>query len=347
MHTYEIAGNLHMHTPFSDGELYHADIAQAAAAAGLDFVAVTDHNVWVQGPEGYHDGVLVLVGEEVHDNRRQPHANHMLIYGADAEMCLHAESPQGLIDAARARGALAFLAHPIDPELRFIGEEALDWVDWDVEGYTGIEVWNYMSEFKGRIRNRLMALWYAFNPQHAIRGPFRQVLAIWDRLLAQGRRMAAIGGADAHGATYSLGPISRTVFPYEYLFRCVNMHLLIERPLGGDAATDKQSIYAALAHGRGWIGYDLLGSTRGFKFTARSMANAAGVGDDLKRAAAVTFEVETPAPSSMRLICAGRGVVATSGGRRLKYTTADAGAYRVEVTRSGRGWIYSNPIYVR
>ena len=346
MRTYEIAGNLHMHTPFSDGEWYHDQIAGAAAAAGLDFVVVTDHNAWVQGPEGYHGNVLVLVGEEVHDNRRQPQANHMLIYGADAEMCLHAESPQGLIDAARARGALTFLAHPIDPPLRFIGEEGLDWVDWDVEGYTGIELWNYMSEFKGRIPNRLIALWNAFSPQRAIRGPFRQVLAIWDNLLAQGRRMAAIGGADAHGGTYALGPISRTVFPYEYLFRCVNMHLLIERPLGGDVATDKQSIYAALAQGRGWIGYDLLGSTRGFKFTARSMANTAGIGDDLKRAAAVTFEVETPASARIRLIRSGHGVVARSGGRTLKYTTADAGAYRAEVTRRGRGWIYSNPIYV-
>ena len=347
MRTYEIAGNLHMHTPFSDGELYHAEIAQAAATAGLDFVVVTDHNVWVKGPEGYHDGVLVLVGEEVHDNRRQPQANHMLIYGADAEMCLHAESPQRLIDAARARGALTFLAHPIDPPLHFMGEDALDWVDWDVEGYTGIEVWNYMSEFKGRIPNRLMALWNVFNPQRTIQGPFRQILAIWDGLLAQGRRVTAIGGADAHGGTYSLGPISRTVFPYQYLFRCVNTHLLIEQPLSSDVAPDKQSIYAALANGRGWIGYDLLGNTRGFKFTARSMANSAGIGDDLKRAAAVTFEVETPAPASTRLIRADKGIVAASGGRTLKYTTADAGAYRVEVTRGGKGWIFSNPIYVR
>ena len=77
------------------------------------------------------------------------------------------------------------------------------------------------------------------------------------------------------------------------------------------------------------------------------MANAAGVGDDLKRAAAVTIEVETPAPANIRLIRAGKGIVAAGGGRTLKYTTADAGAYRVEVTRSGRGWIFSNPIYVR
>ena len=40
---YELAGNLHMHTPCSDGEKYHAAIAEDAIKAGLDFVIVTDH----------------------------------------------------------------------------------------------------------------------------------------------------------------------------------------------------------------------------------------------------------------------------------------------------------------
>jgi len=347
MALHELVGNLHMHTPFSDGEWYHAEIAAAAQAAGLDFIVTTDHNAWVRGPEGYHGNVLVLVGEEVHDVQRRPQVNHCLIYGAEAELCLHAESPQELIDAARARGALTFLAHPIDPPLHFMGEDALNWVDWDIEGYTGIELWNYMSEFKGRIPNALMAVWYAYFPHRAIRGPFRQVSAIWDGLLAKGKRVAAIGGADAHGSTYSLGPLSRTVFPYEYLFRCVNMHLLADRPLTGDVPSDKDAIYKALARGRCWIGYDLLGSTRGFRFTARSMANSAGMGEDLKRAAAVNYEVELPAPGHIRLIRAGHGTVARANGRTLKHTSAEPGAYRVEITRGGKGWIYSNPIYVR
>jgi len=347
MPLHEIVGNLHMHTPFSDGEFYHDQIAEAAVAAGLDFVATTDHNVWVDGPEGYHGDVLLLVGEEIHDNRRQPQANHCLVYGADAEMCLHAESPQALIDAARERNALTFLAHPCDFPLSFVGEDGLPWVDWEIEGYTGIELWNYMSEFKARIPNRLIAIWHAFNPRQAIRGPFRETLALWDSLLAEGRRVSAIGGADAHGSTYSLGPITRTLFPYEYLFRCVNVHVLVDRPLSRDVSVDKQSIYAALAQGRCWIGYDLLGDTRGFRFAARSMSNTAGIGEDLKRAAAVNFEVETPAAGHIRLVRAGGGVVARSNGRALKHTSADAGAYRVEVARGGKGWIFSNPIYVR
>ncbi|HSM58601.1 MAG TPA: hypothetical protein VK879_20775, partial [Candidatus Sulfomarinibacteraceae bacterium] len=47
-----------------------------AIRAGLDFIIVTDHNVWVHGVEGYYETdegrVLLLTGEEVHDVRRQP-----------------------------------------------------------------------------------------------------------------------------------------------------------------------------------------------------------------------------------------------------------------------------------
>jgi hypothetical protein len=346
MNIQQLTGNIHIHTPFSDGNLYHAEIAEAASMAGLDFVIVTDHNVWVDGPEGYYDNVLLLVGEEVHDARRQPQVNHCLIYGAECELSTYAESPQGLINAARERNALTFIAHPIDASLKFMHEDGLPWVDWELEGYTGVELWNYMSEFKGRLPNRLMAIWYAYQPQRLIRGPFRQALDLWDDLLARGQRVVAIGSADAHGNTFTLGPFTRTLFDYDYLFRCINVHILIDRPLHRDVQADKQMIYHALAQGRCWIAYDLLGDSRGFHFVARSMANTAGIGEDLKRAAAVTFEVQTPARSNIRLIRADYGVVAASNGHSLKYVSAEPGVYRVEVYRGGRGWIFTNPIYV-
>jgi hypothetical protein len=34
------------------------------------------------------------------------------------------------------------------------------------------------------------------------------------------------------------------------------------------------------------------------------------------------------------------------GKRSLRFTSVEAGAYRVEAYRKGRGWIFSNPIYV-
>jgi hypothetical protein len=344
--TQEVVGNLHMHTPYSDGAWYHAELARAASQAGLDFIVVTDHNLWVQGPQGYHHEVLVLVGQEVHHTQRQPQANHLLVYGAEAELSQCAPNPQQLIDAARKHGGLTFIAHPFDFPLKFMHEPGIPWIDWNIEGYVGLEIWNYMSEFKARMPNRLLAVYYAFYPQHAIRGPFKETLELWDELLAEGQRVVGVGNSDAHAFTMSLGPIKRVIFPYEYLFRCVNTHLLLDEGLTGDVDYDKYLIYSALEQGHSWVGYDLIGSTKGFTFTARSASEHAIVGEELRRAGAVNFDVEVPLPATLQMVRAGKGVVAKAKGTKLKFTSVEAGAYRVEAYRKGKGWLFSNPIYV-
>jgi len=348
--TYEYTGNLHVHTSYSDGQALHTQVVRAAAEAKLDFVIVTDHNVWVDECEGYYDYVLLLVGEEIHDVRRQPQANHLLVYNAESELAPLASDPQGLIDAVNQRGGFCYLAHPYEYGSNISpGLDAIPWADWDVTGYTGIEIWDYMSEFKSRMRNKLAALFYAYFPTLGIRGPFRATLRQWDQLLAQGRRLSAIGGSDAHGNTYSMGPFRRQLFPYEYLFRCVNTHIITERPFVGQLEHDKQLIYDALRAGHTWVGYDLPASTAGFRFHARSGSKQVLMGDELVRAGATIFEIQTPGSADIRLLLNGR-VVARARGEYLKYTTAEPGVYRVEAYRnyrsSRRGWIFSSPIYV-
>ncbi len=350
MSIYEYTGNLHTHTSYSDGQAIHAEIAQAANKAGLDFVIVTDHNVWVDGCERHYGKVLLLVGEEIHDVRRRPQVNHLLVYNAECELATWASDPQGLINKVNEQGGFCFLAHPyeypspISPDL-----VAIPWADWNVTGYTGIEIWNYMSEFKALAHGRLTSTIYAFFPALGITGPFRATLHHWDHLLSQGNRVAAIGGSDAHGNTYTMGPLRRKVFPYEHLFRCVNTHIITERPFNGSLEHDKKLVYDALRAGHTWIGYDLVAPTTGFRFTARSINNHAMMGDDLMRMGATKFDVQTPHSGDIRLLCNGQ-VVARDRGQQLKHTTAEPGAYRVEVYRryrlGQRGWIFSSPIYV-
>jgi len=342
----ELVGNMHTHTVYSDGTATHRQIAEAATRAGLDWVIVTDHNIWVKGVAGYYDNLLLLVGEEIHDCRRVPQANHLLIYGAECELAPLAPNPQAVIDAANERGALTFLAHPVEYTSRLANEDALGWADLQVTGYTGIEIWNYMSEFKARIPTVLHALAYAYLPTAGIRGPFPAALELWDQLLAGGKRVVGIGGADAHGNTYSLGPLRRTLFPYEYLFKAVNTHVLLENPLTGDMAADPAMIFDALHNGRAWVGCDVLGSTRGFWFEARSGLESAMLGGEVSRAGAVTLEVNTPLPGDIQIV-ANERVVARASGRTCKQLVTEAGAYRVQVYRGGQGWIFSNPIFVR
>jgi len=149
----EIVGNLHIHTPYSDGALYHADLARIALEQGLDFIVVTDHNVWVQGLEGYRsspDGrrLLLLVGEEIHDRQRKVTKNHLLAFGAQRELATLGHDPQLLVNGVKAAGGVAFFAHPFERAALTIGQEDLSWVSWEVAGQDGFELWNYMTEFK-------------------------------------------------------------------------------------------------------------------------------------------------------------------------------------------------------
>lgn len=363
---YEAAGNMHMHTPYSDGEKYHAAIAEAALDAGLDFIIVTDHNIWIDGLErvAARGGrcLLLLVGEEVHDNRREPQANHLLVYGAERELAAHAADPQRLIDAVNDAGGLCFLAHPHDiPLTIFGGIPDLGWHAWHVERYTGLELWNYMSSFSNGVSralgldardtlpNRLRALRLALDPAQLIDGPEPATLAKWDELLASGRRVPVVGNSDVHGTPVRMGPIRREIFPYDYCFRAVNTHILLPQPLTYDLAVDKAQIYAALRAGRAWIGYDLPASTRGFRFHADGPGGGS-MGDSLPLAAAGTLVATTPAPADIRLVRHGAVVAAVSNENALRFTPQQPGAYRVECTIDfrgrKRGWIYSNPIYL-
>ena len=347
----EVIANLHMHTPYSDGEKYHLDIAALAKQAGIDVVCITDHNIYVRGLEGYVNGILLLVGEEVHDVQRNPQKNHCLIYAANDELSQHAASPQRLVDEANKRGGLAFFAHAVEIGSR-VGPDKEDysWVDWQVQRNAGIEIWNYMSDFKARLWNWPLTLLYVLFPSLAVRGPFKAALRRWDELLKEGRQVIAIGNSDAHGTHFSLGPISREIFPYEYLFRCVNTHVLIDKPFVREFETDKTLVYDALRTGHCFVGYDLSAPTKGFRFTATSGAGKAIMGDVLPRRGATKFEVSCPATAQIKLLCNGK-TVATTTGQKLEHTTVEPGAYRVECYRPfrllNRGWIFSNPIYVK
>ncbi|MBI5293461.1 MAG: PHP domain-containing protein [Chloroflexi bacterium] len=353
----ELTGNLHMHTPYSDGEWHHADIAEAALRAGLDFIIVTDHNVWVDGVTPYHssdDGkrrVLVLTGEEVHDQALQPQSNHLLVYNAGREVAALAHDPQQLLDGVNAAGGLSFLAHPFDSTAPLVDYDPIHWRRWDATGFTGIELWNYMSEFVGLVTSPAAALKYGANPELGIKGPRAETLNKWDELTAAGRRIVAIGNSDAHGATYHKFGRSAVIFPYEMLFRAVNTHVLLSNELTNNAEHDSNRIYTALREGHCFVGYDAPGPTRGFRFSAQGEKGSAIMGDEVVAGAGVTLQVSAPAKAEIQLLRNGKPVAQKLADTNLTHITSTPGAYRVEVYTvfkgERRGWIFSNPIYIR
>jgi hypothetical protein len=350
----ELHGNLHIHTGYSDGTLYHAEIAADACQAGLDFLFFTDHNVLMRGVNRWFEfsggrRVLVQAGEEIHQQDRIPQKNHLLALGIPADLGRQARDPQKLLDAVNASGGAAFLAHPFDPAAPLVHEDALGWVSWDVRGFAGLEIWNYMSEFKSLVRNPLAMVFYALFPSLGILGPDPETLARWDRLLSEGGRVSAVGGSDAHGHAYAFGPLRKIVFSYRYLFRAVNMHVLVEA-ITGDEETDGRAIVAALRSGRGWVAYDLSKPTGGFRFWAEGTAGRVEMGGEIPLSAAPVLRAEFPFPARWNIIRAGTGPVESGSGTQITFSPSQPGAYRLEARRPYRGrmrgWIFSNPFYV-
>jgi len=79
-------GDLHIHTSASDGALSPAQVMRAAAEAGMDFIAITDHNSLAgleaaAALEGL-DGVRLIPGVELSAQPEQEEV-HLLGYGFD------------------------------------------------------------------------------------------------------------------------------------------------------------------------------------------------------------------------------------------------------------------------
>lgn len=355
MAAHEYVGNLHVHTVYSDGEGTHAEVAEAALLAGLDFVVFTDHNVWLADLDGYFGDdargyVLLLSGEEVHDHSRVPNGNHLLVYAAGQECAPFAADLAALLETINAAGGLSFIAHPDDRAVSWLGEPSIPWLDRHVDSFTGLEIWNFMSAFKDHIQTRKDAVRHVFRPEDVVIGPPPQTLALWDELLCTGRPVVGIGSADAHATRFGAGPLSHTVFPYDFLFSCVNTHILTKSPLTGEAAHDRRLLYEALAEGRAFIGYDIPGSTRGFRFSAQGQGASAVMGEHIKLGPGVTLQVMAPARARIRIIGNGEVVAEERNVENLTHVARTPGAYRAEVWRPYKGveraWILSNPIYV-
>ena len=345
---YEFTGNIHMHTVASDGRGTHTQLVQAAQAVGLDFLIVTDHNVLPRSEEGWRGSVLMLIGEEVHDPDQELDGDHLLCVGVQRDVTPWAADTQGLIDEVRSQQALSFLAHPFERNSSLI-TETYPWRQWHVTGYTGIELWNYMSEFRAYVRSRLIGLLIAKMPHWFTTGPWPETVAKWDAL-TQERPVVAIGGSDAHAFLYRLGPWPLTILPYEICFRAVNTHILAPEPFSGELAHDRALVLDALRQGHCWIGYDLPAATTGFRFRAYQGDRQAIMGDTLPAGRRTLFEVQLPRIGRIRLLRNGQ-VVSYGVGDELRFISARPGVYRVEVYRRAwgreRAWIFSNPIYVR
>ncbi len=343
---YEYVGALHIHSKHSDGTGTIEDIIKAANKVGLDYIVITDHNTlhaMRDGAEGWHDDLLVLVGEEIGGRRE----SHYLALGiSDAiKPDDHQHDTLEYIKAVNSQGGLGFAAHPLGLDNTSFDLHLASWDAWDDTDYTGLEIWSYMRDW-GNSVTRLNVVYYYFHPEKTINGPSPDLLRKWDQL-CQVRRVVGIGGSDAHAL--HVFPLNFVKFlSYKRAFRGVRTHLITPSPLGTELDEDKKLIYAALGSGHCFFAHDFLADSRGFKF--RACADGGQMllmGDEAEFKAGIELETTSPVPACLRLIQNGKVAKEATRTRQLTWKANEPGVYRVEARYKDAPWVFTNPIYLR
>lgn len=109
-------GDPHCHTLASDGMVTPAELVDAAVGAGIDLIAITDHDTMRSVREvqerGAAAGITVVPGQEV--TTRWPAQTHMLAWFNETQI----KSGMSLEDTVKAihdAGGLAIVPHPFMP----------------------------------------------------------------------------------------------------------------------------------------------------------------------------------------------------------------------------------------
>ena len=340
MTLHQVPGALHMHTFFSDGTGSVQDLVRAAKEAGLGWIWVTDHDDMRAKPqEGFHDGVLVLVGYEI-----TPAKNHYLV-GDVSELVSRDLPPADFVRAVHEQGGIGIVAHPDE---RVVNEytEAYRWEDWDIRGFDGIELWNYMSDWIEHYTPARKYLHYFF-PRLALSGPTPETLRWWDELQVEGARPTGVFGVDAHATRVKRLGREWVVYPYRHTFERLTNYLQLDEPLSEEFEVAERQVWGALRQGRVIMANRDRGDAAGATFVAhaRGAQELVTCGEELALGSGVTLEFTCPLPAELRLVRNGVSIATTGRNQKLRFDCSEAGHYRVEAWRGGL-WILTNHIHV-
>ncbi len=352
MKLYDYTGVIHFHSAHSpDGRVPVGDIVRAADENGLDFLMLTDHftlGARRSGKEGWHGNVLLIVGQEI-----SPRFNHYLAFAIDEEVVVDENDtecrPQDYIDTVGQLGGIGFIAHPDHEGTQMFHVKHFPWKDWSVSGYTGMGVWDFMTDWQSTLRGLPSALAGYLFPAHVLKGPREITLKRWDDLNKTGR-VVGIGELDNHDTPRKVWGATVGIFSFRRAFRFIRTHLLLDNPLKGEAQGDIKALLKALEQGRAYIAMEYFLDARGFSLTLSDADREIAMGDEFSLKGDAVLRVTVPGKGKIRIIQDGH-LCAEAVGVNMTYTISQRGVYRAEVYAKiwgkYRPWIFSNPVYVK
>lgn len=342
-------GVYHLHSVFSDGLGTVEEICREAGAQGLDFVLLTDHgrpNRAASAASGWRQGTLLIGASEF-----SLHAGHLAAAGYRLPGYEFPPEAQEAIDEVARDSGVTFLAHPFDGRI--------PWTDWDVRGFTGIEI---ISLYQMAKRNllyglTLFPLQYLLSPDYALTAflsyPERELEA-WDRCNREGR-VFGIYALDSH-AKLALSDRRQLRFPsYAATFKILRVYALVDRELDRDAGAAAATVLAALRRGSFFCAVESLAAANGFAFGYEEPGGGRVEmgGDAARTGGSLVLRLPFPFATDVRVIKDGRTFrrIENNTRQEIALPVTEPGVYRCEVfLHSGRlhrlPWILANPVFV-
>jgi len=346
---FEYVGALHIHSIFSDGSGEIQDIVKFANEADLDFIILTDHNTLRalhEGFEHWFDNTLLLVGCEINDKENK---NHYLAFGINKTPSTR-NPAKDYVSKVKEAGGIGFLAHPFEKRNSMKEHPPYPWTEWDCEEFTGIEIWNHMSEWMEGLTEQNKYNYFV-HPLKSIIGPSKETLEVWDKL-SQKRKVVGIGGVDAHAHKVNvMGFVEFEVFPYKVLFKSIRTHILVRDKINNSNETDsikqsKEIIYNAMSSGRCFVSNYYQGDARGFKFFAELNGNIFEMGDSIPYGNEIKLIVCLPEARGLINLIFNGHIKESIETKKAEFTVTERGIYRIEVYKENNAWIFSNHIRI-
>lgn len=329
------------------------EILVGAEKNKLDFVVMTEHfsdfyDTSAMTLRGMHNKTLFLGGTETsvkNDNR------FLVVSGFPKLKVARKLDTKDFISEVHSNDSLAFVTYP----QRF--------KSWDTN-FDGVEIFSLHTNAKKMSKTLFLldVLWsFSAYPELTFAKYFQRPdenLKKFDEI-SKNRRITLFGGTDAHSnlgfhifgddANNKVGEIKFD--KYETVFKLVRTHILLEK----DKTLNKESLLEALKNGNTYIGFDVLGDSDGFFFSAQKDSEIKIMGEEIFLGdGEVKLKANAPQVSRFLVFKDGEKFFESGETSEIKFIAKEKGTYRVEVYLDSLGspfdktpWIISNPIYVR
>lgn len=349
----EYKGIIHAHTSLGGHSTGTFDeLIDAANANGLDFVIMTEHysdkyDTAALTLNGVYGKTLFVGGNEIDT----ADGDRFLMIPGGADAASFSKMPTNtVLERLHAENRLAFITYPEK------------FKSWDAN-FDGDEVFSLHTNAKKM--NPFLALFdliwsYPAYPALTFATYFKRPddnLAKFDEIATK-RKIVFTAGTDAHSniGFHLLGDdagnklINIKIDPYKTTFQLARVHVLIDK----NKPLTRENLIEALKMGHSFVGFDVLGDTSGFNFSADNGIESRFMGDDTAAALGVKLHAISPISARFVIFKNGEKFFESTETNEITLDATGSGTYRVEVYLDHLGspfdkmpWIISDPIYVR